>query len=391
MKTNRRLFYLGSAFVALWNSAHGVDFVRQIQLIEGQTVVYDTPVGNKSGTLWSKPLSGTGAIFQLYAYKDDSLSNLSLVDANVGSNVHANISLQSHLIDINAWGLSIDLFLGAPEESQYLPLLLSEKTVGTYIPEGTISLISKDTHYPPRTRADQPYQAVINVAKLPPASQELPAGAPRVVSVEQSYKLYHPTLFLPAGNGAGEGRYSTGLELSLNGTFSLSSVYQQLPGNLPTQAVGEETFTASVKVGTSQTKATIASATIQVWPVAKVEIQGIPAEGRFINVPDKIQADLTNLYPDSITYARIYKGEARLGANGNTIGSSVISYNTYSPQKAVVPINGLDDYVKEDGTYTIEIVTITPFNNRQPERLAYTTFQIDRTIEINSSTTTVGN
>ncbi|RYD26402.1 MAG: hypothetical protein EOP87_22795, partial [Verrucomicrobiaceae bacterium] len=254
------------ATLAISPMARAVDFIRQIQLIQGQTVVYDMPFQNKTGSMWSKPLQGDGAVFQLYAYKDDSLSSLSIVDANLGSDVHANISLDSHLVDIRAWGLNINLFLGAPTDPSYLPVLLAEKTVGTYIPEAVISLTSEDPHYPPRVRADRPYQAAFRIGKLPPPDQQLPATAPRVVSLEQSYKLYHPTLFLPAGNGAGEGRYSAGLELSRNGTFGLSSIYQQLPGNLATQSTGEETFSAYVKTGTNGERARIGSATIQVWP-----------------------------------------------------------------------------------------------------------------------------
>lgn len=377
------------AALAISPMARAVDFIRQIQLIEGQTVVYDMPFQNKTGSLWSKPLQGDGAVFQLYAYKDDSLSSLSIVDANLGSDVHANVSLESHLVDISAWGLNLNIFLGSPTDPSHLPVLLAEKTVGTYMPEAVIALTSEDPHYPPRVRADRPYQAAFRIGKLAPPDQQLPASAPRVVSLEQSYKLYHPTLFLPAGNGAGEGRYSTGLELSLNGTFGLSPVYQQLPGNLATQSTGEETFSAYVKTGTNGERARVGSATIQVWPVARAEIRNIPASARYQDVPSNIQLSLVNLYPDSVTYARIYSGPQRLGAEASIIASTVLSYDTYSPQTAVVPVNGLDPFLEADGLYTIEVVTVTPFNNRQPERLAWTSFTIDRTIEVNASVTTI--
>ncbi|RYD42425.1 MAG: hypothetical protein EOP85_11260, partial [Verrucomicrobiaceae bacterium] len=166
--------------------ARAVDFIRQIQLIEGQTIVYDLPFQNKTGSMWSKPLQGDGAVFQLYAYKDDSLSSLSLVDANLGSDVHANISLESHLVDIRAWGINLNIFLGAPTDPSHLPGLLAEKTVGTYIPDAVIALTSEDPHYPPRVRADRPYQAAFRINKLPPPDQQLPSTAPRLVSLEQS-------------------------------------------------------------------------------------------------------------------------------------------------------------------------------------------------------------
>lgn len=377
-----------ATLLALAPLAPAVDFIRQIQLIQGQTVVYDLPFQNKTGTLWSKPLLGDGAVFQLYAYKDDSLGTLSIVDANLGSDVHANVSLDSHLVDISAWGLDIDIFLGSSTDPSHLPVLLAERTVGTYIPQATIVLGSEDPHHPPRVRADRPYQAVFRIGKLPPPEQQLPDGAPRVVSVEQGYKLYHPTLFLPAGNGAGEGLYSTGVELSRNGAFSLTPVYQQLPGGLATRSTGEETFTAYVRTGTNQ-RAAVASATIQVWPVARAEIRNIPTPARYQNIPANIQLSLVDLYPDSVTYARIYPGPQRLGADASVIGSTVISYDTYNPQGAVIPVNGLEPFLENDGLYTIEVVTVTPYNNRQPERLAWASFEVDRTIEVNASVNTI--
>jgi hypothetical protein len=35
-----------------------------------------------------------------------------------------------------------------------------------------------------------------------------------------------------------------------------------------------------------------------------------------------------------------------------------------------------------DGTYTVEVLTVTPFNERKPERVAHVSFTIDRTIEV---------
>ena len=376
--------FLSGAFV------YAVDFVRQIQVVNGQTVVYDTPIGNKTGDLRSKPITGNGAIFQLYAYTDSTLSPFTVADANLGSALHANVSLDSHLMDVNLLGIQLDLFLGNPSDASYLPKLLSEKAVGTYIPEAQIVLTSKDTYYPPRTRADQPYDVNISVAKLPdPTSAQIPAGAPTKVAVQRSYKLYDPTLYVPAANGSGQGVYSLGLDLTMNGTFSIPAQYQQLPGAQPTKAVGEETVSASVQIGTgASATAKVASATIQVWPVATATIHNIPVNAKFMNVPENIQATLTDLYPDSVTYARIYAGLPSVGANGNTVGSSVISYNTYSPQNAVVPLTNLSDFIDKDGMYTIEVVTITPFNNRQPERLAYATFEINRTVEVRATLTT---
>ena len=93
-------------------------------------------------------------------------------------------------------------------------------------------------------------------------------------------------------------------------------------------------------------------------------------------------------YPDSVTYAQIYKGQPELGTSGRIIGSSVVSFNTYAPQDAVVPLTVSDADIKEDGTYTIEVLTVTPFDERRPERVTYVTFEIDRTIKVNGTLAT---
>jgi hypothetical protein len=43
-------------------------------------------------------------------------------------------------------------------------------------------------------------------------------------------------------------------------------------------------------------------------------------------------------------------------------------------------MDDLSNYASRDGIYTLEVVTETPFFNRAPERLAYVTFEVDRTI-----------
>ena len=95
-----------------------------------------------------------------------------------------------------------------------------------------------------------------------------------------------------------------------------------------------------------------------------------------------------DLYSDSVTYAQIYKGQPALGTSGRIIGSSVVSFNTYAPQDAVVPLTVSEADIKEDGTYTIEVLTVTPFDERRPERVTYVTFEIDRTIKVNGTLAT---
>jgi len=369
--------------------AAGVDFVRQIQLVQGQPVVYDMPVSGLNGQILSKPLEGDGAILQLYAYHDETYDPFSLLDVGVGSLAHVNVSLDSHLVDVDLLGIHLDVILGGSGEYQPLPQLIDEITVGSHLPEATLKLRSEDPYQPPRTRADRPFAMDLSIRKL--AEPGNPLGGISKVKLERDFKFYHPDLHVPYPNGAGQGSYDEIFEFTKNGDFSDPEIYQLLPAQSPTKACGEETFTARVPLGGSGREAAVASSTIQVWPVCDAVIENLESGKRYSGVPQQARVVCNELYPDSVTYAQIYKGQPVLGTQGQILGSSVVSFNTYDPQDAVVPLTLSENDIKEDGTYTIEVLTVTPFDERRPERLAYVTFEIDRTIKVNGTLTTASN
>jgi len=364
----------------------GVDFIRQIQLIEGQPVIYDMPVSGLNGQILSKPLEGDGAILQLYAYHDETYDPFSLLDLGLGSAAHVNVSLDSHLVDVDLLGIHLDVILGGSGEYQPLPQLIDEITVGTHLPEATLTLRSEDTYNPPRTRADRPFAMGLNIRKL--AEPGDPLGGIGKLTLERDFKFYHPDLHVPYPNGAGQGSYDEAFEFTKNGDFSDPEIYQILPAQSPTKACGEETFTARVPLGGNGRQAAVATSTIQIWPVCDATIENIEGGKRYTGVPPQARVVCNDLYPDSVTYAQIYKGKPAIGTTGRIIGSSVVSFNTYAPQDAVVPLTVSENDVKEDGTYTIEVLTVTPFDQRRPERVTYVTFDIDRTIKVNASLTT---
>lgn len=366
--------------------AAGVDFIRQIQLIEGRTVVYDMPVSGLNGQILSKPIEGDGAVLQLYAYQDETYDPFSLLDLGAGSLAHVNVSLDSHLVDVDLLGIHLDVILGGSGDYQPLPQLIDEITVGAHMPSAALILRSEDTYYPPRTRADRPFAMDLSIRKL--AEPGDPLGGIGKVRLDRDFKFYHPDLHVPYPNGAGQGSYGESFEFTRNGDFSDREIYQALPAESPTKACGEETFTACVKLG-SDREAAIASSTIQIWPVCDAVIQGVEAGKRYTALPPDARVVCGDLYPDSVTYAQIYKGQPALGTSGRIIGSSVVSFNTYAPQDAVVPLTLSEDDIEEDGIYTIEVLTVTPFNARRPERVTHITFEIDRTLKVRGTLATV--
>lgn len=365
---------------ALPSSLEAVDFIRQIQLIENQTIVYDIPVSGTTGDVMSKPLESNGAVFQLYAYEDKTYSPWSLLDLNAGNIANVNVSLDSHLVDLNLLGIHLDITLGGSGDEPPVPQLIDETTVGTHLPQGTIVLRSEDPYFPTRTRADRPYSMTFAVRNL--ADPADPRGGVTKTRMQRDFKVYHPDLHVPFPNGSGQGTYNDAYEFSKNGDFTDSVIYGSLPFERPTKMIGEESFVAKVPLDSSGRQVNIASATIQIWPMCEATVEGLEQGKRYLGVPPEARVVFKDLYPDSVAYAQIYKGSPSLGRTGKIIGSTVISFNTYAPQNAVVPLTIEDSDLAGDGTYTVEVLTVTPFNGRQPERVTYLSFDLDRTIEV---------
>jgi hypothetical protein len=50
------------------------------------------------------------------------------------------------------------------------------------------------------------------------------------------------------------------------------------------------------------------------------------------------------------------------------------------PQTLSLSIDDLSNYASDDGLYTLEVITHTPFFGRAAERLYHVTFEVDRVI-----------
>jgi hypothetical protein len=95
---------------------------------------------------------------------------------------------------------------------------------------------------------------------------------------------------------------------------------------------------------------------------------------------------MNDLYPDSRTYAQIYKGQVASNVQGIVVpGSALVVYESV-PQDRVLVVQDWDAVLSSDGVWTMELLTATPFGI---DRLAYVTFKVDRTIEMNGTFTTI--
>jgi len=95
---------------------------------------------------------------------------------------------------------------------------------------------------------------------------------------------------------------------------------------------------------------------------------------------------LNDLYPSSTTYAQVYKGDPQLGVTGTLVPGSSLVLNDTVPQNRVLTVNDYAEVFDANGRWTMELLTVTPFGI---DRLVYVSFDIDRTLRVQSYTATM--
>jgi len=263
--------------------------------------------------------------------------------------------------------------------------LLDSKLVGTYVPVANVSILTEDPYtYTgiPRTRADRPFTVNVEV-------NGLLSGATDPESSKSVKLLRHVQSYGAGGTDVNVDRSQATLlsQVSLvsNGNFRLNYSVTSIPGADRSKVRGEERFTVFSLEDYMAPESQLSSMFVQIWPVADGAITGFtPNEKIRFKVP-QITATMNDLYPDSRTYIQVYKGDPQLGTEGAVVpGSSLIVYNSI-PESRTLIINDWDSVITEDGRWTMELLTATPFGI---DRLAHVSFDVDRTLEVNGSFTT---
>ena len=101
-------------------------------------------------------------------------------------------------------------------------------------------------------------------------------------------------------------------------------------------------------------------AMVQVWPVAEASVEGIDPAAVYQNIPP-ITINLVDLYPDSKTYARAYVGPPSTDPVDPIELPITAIVDDSTPQDRTLVLNGLEQYLPESGSYTIEVIHETPF------------------------------
>lgn len=311
-------------------------FVRQIQMPEAAE--YDMDVEQAGARQSDLPINPNGARFELWTVKADPLT--------------------SYLLDTTY--------------------------VNSYIPVASISITSEDPYEViPRTRADRPFEVTIEVSGMStdPAAPE-PARSVKLLRHVQDYP--------GKGNGKNIDRGQATLisqgSLNSNGTHTLNYTVTSIPGSDRTKVRGEERFSVFSLEDYEAPESQLSSEFIQIWPVADCSVSGLSNGEKITGTAPDVTVDLNDLYPDSWTYAQVYEGQPSLGTNGVLVPGSSILVDTSVPKDEKMRIRDWDSVIEEDGTWTIEIITVTPFGS---DRLAYKVFEVDRKLEINGAVTSV--
>ncbi len=262
--------------------------------------------------------------------------------------------------------------------------LLSSNYVGTYIPIAEVAIRSEDgSSAIQRTRADRPFYVDIVISGLlSGATDPEPSKSVKFLRHVQSYGV--------DGTGVGIDRTQATLltqsSIATNGTQNLTFAINSVPGTDRTKVRGEERFSIYSLADYQAPESQIASKFIQIWPIADGSISGITADQLIRYAVPQVTLTFNDLYPYSTTYAQVYKGNAVIGTTGTIVPGSALVINDSVPVNRVLVLTKYDAVFDSDGRWTMEIVTVTPFGI---DRLAYVSFDVDRTLKANGTFTTI--
>lgn len=315
-------------------SGEYVNFMRQTVLETSPPVYFDVPIEKQGQRLSIVPVEISGSRYELWTVK-------------TGSNP------TSYLLDTTY--------------------------VSAFSPEAALTITTEDPDgQVPRTRADRPFTVEAEVGGLlngltdPPESKSV-----RLLRHVQSY-----------GDADSEeiDRSQATLHsqavIDENGSTTLDYAVSAVPGADRLRIRGEERFSIYTRKSDGSNDEQLASATVQIWPVATATISGIEDGGTMRFQVPMLTVTARDLYPKSYTYAQVYRGAPRLGEDGEVMPSAQLVLDQETPESRVWTAQNYGNLFSEDGQWTIEVVTETVFG---AERLAHVSFTVDRSIKVRST------
>ncbi|MES2925047.1 MAG: hypothetical protein V4819_26055 [Verrucomicrobiota bacterium] len=257
--------------------------------------------------------------------------------------------------------------------------LLDQKLVGAYLPKADIKITTLDP-YPlvRRTRVDQPFSVEIQVADLLTGTG-MPDAATKVLLEQHVQSYVDGNISLdPSVVAANTPLHSS--YITQNGSTVMSFPAASLKASDP----GEEHFIVHALSDGTTTQSQIASAKVQVWPLASGAIFGITQGEELEYMIPKLQLNLNDLYPRSDTYLMVYEGAYKAGEINGVQGKLVKAFPMDRDRSlsTILEVTELSSAIGADGAYTIALMSETVFDTRllcEP-----ITFSVKRTIAVNA-------
>ncbi len=374
-------YYLVSSLLALTSAGAVVDptyvnFIRQIQLPAGleMDVSNLAPSGEQNSPMAINP---DGARFELWTTRSSPLTSFLLQNTYVGTFVPvAKVVIDTE----DPWGKVVDT-------DAFTNVTYANPSFATakLVPENVSAMVR-------RTRADRPFKVYVT-------TQGLRSGVSDPVASKSVDFFRHLQSYGTNGTGEGIVRSQAILatpaqpQISTNGVQNpLVVTLTAIAGADRTKIRGEETFSVYSLNDTQISSQVIppnklSSQYVQIWPMTDGSLSGISMDAVVRFSLPTVSFHYNDTYPGSQNFAQIYKGEKR----DNVVG--VIVPGSHKNNTSQIPATYLsttgadfDRLIDTDGRWTIELLTISPFDTI---RLDYVTFTVNRTIEVNSTVTTI--
>lgn len=320
-----------SSLHAMSAPADNIHFIRQKQQDTG--IVWDMPVQAKGQSRSALSMENGGSLFQLWAITTSPARDY----------------------------------------------LLDQKLVGAYLPKAAMKVVTLDRYGKvPRTRVDQPFRVEIEVSDLL-SGVGLPLAASTVLLERHVASYSGGQTVLDPAQVASNHPVNKGY-ISSNGQHVLSFGASALTAGDPTKAKGEEHFVIHALAHGTAAQSQIASAMVQVWPVASGEIKGIANGDKLRFQSPQVEILLHDLYPRSDTYLLLFEGTQYTGDDYTIVKAYPHDRETSSSQ--VLSVSELESELTKDGDYTLVLASDTVYGR---EMLCEpVTFNVRRTIQVNA-------
>jgi hypothetical protein len=297
--------------------------------------------------------------------------------------------------------------------------LLDTAYVAPYAPDSLIKITSGDPYPTTRTRADEVFKVDIQVTDLMAPDSGAPDSALNVYLQYTAQAYDSSTNEVPSDSTRDSESFIADGFITENGWIEPLTGGSQLAkeNDVEFKQRGEDIFRCYAFAPNNQDGLQIAEGKIQVWPIgdASVYLVNYDPDAEITRSLPDLKVTLTDLYPYSTTYLQIYEGavDSDENPNPNAANATVIevtrrTINSSVPQSRNLTFDttAWEKYVPNDGTFTIEVITHTPFvglaypnatNDSNNDgildtlptsgglRLVHNTFTVDKTIQFKGS------